>query len=416
MASTAASSADLKDYHRVLRRKLRRLKIPQDAVKELGVELGHGAFAKVRLLEAFGIRCAGKRLHDILFQDASRDIATGLIDRFAEECVRLGELRHPNIVQLIGVTFDEKSLTLVMEYLPTTLTDFLEGYDNIPDFTKASILLDVGYGMLFLHQQDPPVVHRDLSTNNVLLTRELQAKISDLGVAKRLAQDESGLVELMSLCPGTQLFMPPEARTGSLKDPSRAEYDTKMDCFSFGNIIIQVIVQKWLEFLLDIDPEDPGRPLKNEVKRRSLYLDEMADHMLHDLAVKCLQDNPAERPSSHEIVRKLKMFKEDNPPPFKNSVEMWSAYLDASNHLRDLESEVGELKSLNSDGGDGAPCSFEKLRIRVRGLEEELMEKNKEILRGKSEIAGYKSSIVSLKKMLSAATSQVRLPFMENGC
>ncbi len=410
MASTAASSAssdDLKDYHRNLRRKLKRLKIPGNALKELGVELGHGV-AKVRLLEVFGMRCAGKKLHDLLFKDATRETSTVLVDRFTEECIRLSELRHPNIVQLIGVTFDEKSLTLVMEYLPTTLTDFLEGYENIPDFTKASVLLDIGYGMLFLHQQDPPIVHRDLSTNNVLLTRDLQAKISDLGVAKRVQEDgESGLMQLMSLCPGAQLFVPPESKTSSPRDASKAEYDTKLDCFSFGNIIIQVIVQKWLEFLLEADPEDPSRPLKNEVKRRYLYLQEMADHMLYDLAVKCLRDNPVDRPTSVEVVRKLKAFKDDNPLPFQNPVEMWNAYTSSSDRLRRLQSDVAELKSIKSQDDDGASCSFEKLKIRVQALEKELIGKKKDMLKKESEIAGYKSSIVSLKKMLSSVSAQV---------
>ena len=57
-----ASSSDQKHHNKDLRRKLRRLKIQRDAVKELGVELDHGAFAKVVLLEVYGMRCAGKRL------------------------------------------------------------------------------------------------------------------------------------------------------------------------------------------------------------------------------------------------------------------------------------------------------------------------------------------------------------------
>ncbi len=406
MASPSAPSTDLRDYHKVLRKKLRRMKIPQHAVKDLGVELGHGAFAKVRMLEVYGMRCAGKRLHDILFKDASQEIATRLVDNFAEECIRLSELRHPNIVQLIGVTFDEKSLTLVMEYLPMSLTDFLEGYESIPDFTKASILLDVGYALLFLHQQEPPIVHRDLSTNNVLLTRELQAKISDLGVAKRL-QGGSGLAELMSLCPGTQSYMPPEAKTASLRNSDKAEYNVKLDCFSFGNIVIQVIVQTSLEFLLDADPLDPSRPLKDEVKRRSLYLREMTDHMLYDLTVKCLQDNPADRPTSAEIVKKVKAFKDDNPPPFQNAVEMWTAFVDSGNRLRSLQSELTDLKSPKFEDHNATPGSYEKLRSRVRVLENELTDKDEVILKKENEIAGYKSSIVSLKVMLGAATSQV---------
>ena len=73
-----------------------------------------------------------------------------------------------------------------MEFLPTTLAQCIERYDRLSTDICYAILRDVALGLRFLHEQRPRVVHRDLSANNVLLTGDMAAKISDLGVAKIL--------------------------------------------------------------------------------------------------------------------------------------------------------------------------------------------------------------------------------------
>ena len=95
------------------------------------------------------------------------------------------ELRHPNIVQFLGLCFLEGSTlpVLVMERLDSSLDDLLETSPGLPLALKLSLLTDVSRGLLYLHTQDPLVVHRDLSARNILLTSSLVAKISDLGNA-----------------------------------------------------------------------------------------------------------------------------------------------------------------------------------------------------------------------------------------
>ena len=78
----------------------------------------------------------------------------------------------------------------------------------IPIHIKYSIIHDVSLGLCYLHNHDPPIVHRDLSPNNVLLTAHHVAKISDLGVAKVIKADSR---KTMTKAPGTVDFMPPEA-------------------------------------------------------------------------------------------------------------------------------------------------------------------------------------------------------------
>ena len=75
-------------------------------------------------------------------------------------------------------------------------------------YVKLSMLLDVSRGLWYLHTHHPPIVHRDLSPNNILLTSQFVAKISDLGVAKVIQADSENI---MTRAPGTVDFMPPEA-------------------------------------------------------------------------------------------------------------------------------------------------------------------------------------------------------------
>ena len=186
--------------------------------REVGRELGRGSYAAVVEVDYKGLKCVGKKIHRVLYEQGERE----LVRRFEEECRLLGQLRHPHIVQFLGVYFEEYSNVpvLVMEFLPTTLAQSLDRYGLLPDEINFSILRDVALGLRYLHERPQPIVHRDLSANNVLLTRDMTAKISDLGVARML-----GLTPLqmsrMTQGPGTPCYMPPEAM---IPDP---QYDVK---------------------------------------------------------------------------------------------------------------------------------------------------------------------------------------------
>ena len=87
----------------------------------------------------------------------------------------------------LGVHFEGDSdiPMLVMEYVPICLGQYVKGKIP-PDDIKTSILLGIAQGLQYLHSLDPPMIHRDLTTNNVLLTDNLCAKIADLGTSKLL--------------------------------------------------------------------------------------------------------------------------------------------------------------------------------------------------------------------------------------
>ena len=88
-------------------------------------ELGHGSYATVLELEYMGLKCAGKKIHELLLKQGNTSYT---VRRFKEECHLLSQVRHPNIVQFLGVYFQEGvSLPiLVMEFLPTNLTSCIE--------------------------------------------------------------------------------------------------------------------------------------------------------------------------------------------------------------------------------------------------------------------------------------------------
>ena len=120
-----------------------------------------------------------------------------------------------------------------MEKLERNLDHFLETVPNIHIALKWSILEDVARGLLYLHSHDPPVIHRDLSAKNVLLTSSFVAKITDLGNSRIVISDQA---QTLTQMPGTQVYMPPETYT-------KTPYGTSLDIFSFGHLTLFTLTQ-----------------------------------------------------------------------------------------------------------------------------------------------------------------------------
>ncbi|XP_064384366.1 probable serine/threonine-protein kinase drkC [Halichondria panicea] len=299
-------------------------------------EFGHGSYAVVMELEYRGLKCAGKKLYRVLYETGIGHAAR----RYLEECHLLSQTRHPNIVQFLGVCFEEGSQfpILVMEFLPTNLTSCLERYGILSDEINFSILHDVSLGLVYLHGQTPVIVHRDLSANNVLLSTNMTAKISDLGVA-RILNLTPLQVSRMTETPGTPAYMPPEVMVAN------PYYNTSVDVFSFGIMMIHTFTAEWPLPSIGptrIDPTNPNGLIPvTEAERREEFLQKISpDHPLMDLIMRCLSNNPQQRPRAAEIVGRMVGVVLEHPPSFENRVEMLQRVSALLTEKRELEEEV----------------------------------------------------------------------------
>jgi len=194
---------------------------------------------------------------------------------------------------------------MVMEMMADSLTSFVDKHEKIPVHIKYSIVHDVSLGLCYLHNHDPPIVHRDLSPNNVLLTAHHVAKISDLGVAKVIKADSR---KTMTKAPGTVDFMPPESLANS------PVYGPPMDVFSFAGIILHTFNQQWPSpsKQVQFDPKTRKRIALSEVERRQQYLDKMIGEaeVLKPLVEECLDDDPAVRPTIATVCDRIQENKD----------------------------------------------------------------------------------------------------------
>ena len=267
---------------------------------------GSGAYGAVYEVTVKGVTCIAKRLHDILVTQVSRQERTSIQKKFADECALLSKLRHPNVVHFVGVHYGRSTndLSLVMECLHTDLAKFLEDSSSkIPLPIKLSILLDVSYGLLYFHTCTPPIIHRDLTANNVLLTTDLRAKIADLGVAK-LLDPQKQVAIAQTKAPGSFHYMPPEALQ---KNPV---YDFKLDIFSFGHLSLYVASEKLpsVHELDDVTMYVALQQCKVQIERRREAIEQIGGerHTLYPLIIQCLQDKVECRPTTTELNARLK--------------------------------------------------------------------------------------------------------------
>ena len=349
-------------------------KLSGNEVRVTDRELGHGSYATVLELEYMGLKCAGKKIHEMLLRQGDD---TYVMHRFEEECCLLSRVRHPNIVQFLGVCFKEglQAPILVMEFLPANLTTCIEQYGILPKEISYSILHDVALGLCYLHGQTPPIIHRDLSSNNVLLTSSMTAKISDLGVARIL-----NLTPLqashMTQTPGTPAYMPPEVMVANPK------YDKSVDTFSYGVMMIHAFSGQWPEPQIGPNRAEPdGRLIPvSEAERREEFLRVVGnDHPLMDLVLRCISNHPQARAQASEITERIAGMVLQFPASFANRLDMLRHIEVINNEKQALREEVKQLNAEAEESKEVVSSLraheeklFEHIEEEKRGLREEV--------------------------------------------
>ena len=205
--------------------------------------LGIGSYGAVCKVKCDDLLCAAKVIHSTLVAPIPEQIAPEQehrlpLRRFEQECEFMSAIRHPNIIQYLGMFRDPNTglPVLLMELMDESLTHYLESSTQpIPYYIQVNICHDITLALSFLHSNK--IIHRDLSSNNILLMNNMRAKITDFGMARfgELCLEASNLT--LTVCPGTDVFMPPEAVQ------NRTVYTEKIDCFSFGVITVQILTR-----------------------------------------------------------------------------------------------------------------------------------------------------------------------------
>ncbi|PUZ67505.1 hypothetical protein GQ55_3G440800 [Panicum hallii var. hallii] len=233
---------------------------------------------------------------------------------FLAEAQHLTRVHHKNLVSLIGYCKDKKHMALVYEYMHGgNLEDRIRGEASAATpltwHQRLKIALDSAQGLEYLHKScQPPLIHRDVKTKNILLSADLEAKIADFGLMKAFADEFKTHVTTMPA--GTLGYLDPEYYNTS-------QLSEKSDVYSFGVVLLELItgqppavpisdterihVALWVrQKLSEGDIASIADPrMRGEYDVNSVW-------KVAELALKCKEQPSRERPAMAEIVAELK--------------------------------------------------------------------------------------------------------------
>mmetsp|Transcript_42128 Transcript_42128/g.51145 ORF Transcript_42128/g.51145 Transcript_42128/m.51145 type:complete len:317 (-) Transcript_42128:481-1431(-) len=260
------------------------LEIPFEELELEPDQVGGGGFSLVYRGYWRGTQIAAKKWFDQEGDDK-------VMQEFRSEVMTLQNMRHPNVVQMLGACMRPPNLCIVLEYLPMSLFQVLYGGKIDIDRKRAvDLATDVCRVCQYLHSRSPPVIHRDIKPQNFLVDRAWKVKICDFGLASSLKTQTGS---------GTPHYMAPELLTQSA-------FNEKVDVYAFGIMLNELIekVRPWAElegspdffFALKekvLAGERPAIPVSTPRKLQVLIKD-------------CWHQESALRPSFADIQRRLK--------------------------------------------------------------------------------------------------------------
>ncbi|TMW61813.1 hypothetical protein Poli38472_010876 [Pythium oligandrum] len=256
--------------------------------------LGTGMYGEVFL-------ATYQQQHVVIKRLKNRVSARQEIQQFVSEIKLMASFRFPKIVRFIGVVWTKESdVAVVTEYMANgDLCAYLDKTKRRArdgwTIEKLRIALDIAEALVYLHSLDPPMVHRDLKSCNVLLDGEMNAVLSDFGTTREVNDTSTMTAEV-----GTALWMAPEVLSGR-------RYDQSADVYSLGVILSELDTHE-LPFRDDGRPTMDGLHVMGGVMSGSLRIRfyPTCPEGIVSLGARCTQMDPKDRPSTLEVAYELR--------------------------------------------------------------------------------------------------------------
>ncbi|KAL5198066.1 hypothetical protein ABZP36_001578 [Zizania latifolia] len=224
--------------------------------------------------------------------------------RFHTEIEVLMKIRHRSIVKLYGFCTHRRYKFLIYDYIDRgSLHATLDNEELAKELgwqNRAAIVRDVAQAVYYLHHEcSPSIIHRDITSNNVLLDTAFKAYVSDFGTARILRPDSSNWSELA----GTYGYIAPELSYTSV-------VTSKCDVYSFGVVVLEILMGRYpreLQPIGSLGQDDQKLVLDNLDQRPSspTMVDESDILLLVKVALACLQTSPQSRPTMQDVYQAL---------------------------------------------------------------------------------------------------------------
>uniref|UniRef100_A0A0D9V740 non-specific serine/threonine protein kinase n=1 Tax=Leersia perrieri TaxID=77586 RepID=A0A0D9V740_9ORYZ len=311
-------------------------------------EIGSGGYGKVyKGMLANGQMAAIKRAQQGSMQGAAE---------FKNEIELLSRVHHKNLVSLVGFCYEQGEQMLVYEYIPNgTLRENLKGKGGVHLDWKDRLRIAVGSakGLAYLHElADPPIIHRDIKSTNILLDENLIAKVADFGLSKLVSDTQKGHVSTQ--VKGTLGYLDPEYyMTQQLSE--------KSDVYSFGVVMLELITSR--------QPIEKGMYIVREIRTAMDQYDQeyyglksLIDPTIRDsakmvglrrfvqLAMECVEESAADRPTMNDVVKELEIIIQNEGEQLLTSASLLAEQL---GNAKDRD-PYGDHLPMNDDSSSGA--------------------------------------------------------------